>query len=62
MTMTNEGANTQLPPKAQEAAVEDLQKVAQNPNPRANENLSDKEDPEQNEASVGTEITDGEGG
>lgn len=57
----DKAANTQLPPKAQEAAVEDLQKIATNPNPRANANVEGDEG-QQPDNEVGEEITDGEGG
>jgi hypothetical protein len=41
----------------------DENKMAQNPNPRANENIKHTPfDKEQDEGTVGTEITDGEAG
>lgn len=53
-----------VPPATQDEAV---QKIAENPNPRANENIrhtpfEEKGEPEQPGNDVGTEITDGEGG
>ena len=48
------------------AATPDVQKIAENPNPRANENIRQAPFEEKTEsqpgADVGTEITDGEGG
>ena len=57
----DKSVNTQLPQKAQEAAAEDLQKIATNPNPRANANIQGDEG-EQPDNEVGEEITDGEAG
>ena len=51
------------PPAAKQPAV---QKIAENPNPRANENIRQAPFEEKSERTpgddVGTEITDGEGG
>lgn len=57
----DKAASTQLPPKAQQAAAEDLKEVATNPNPRANANVQGDEG-EQPDNEVGKEITDGEAG
>jgi hypothetical protein len=54
-------------PGAQSSGEQDaVQKIAENPNPRANENIKHTPFEEKTEAEpgddVGTEITDGEGG
>lgn len=51
-------------PAADAASKKESRPVAQNPNPRANENISEKvENQQANETKeVGTEITDGEDG
>ena len=51
--------------KPEEQSKKDVAKndeVAQNPNPRANENLKDKTDEHKNTDKVGSEVTDGEAG
>jgi hypothetical protein len=40
----------------------DVNKRAENPNPRANENLADQDNRKDQEHEIGTEITDGEDG
>jgi hypothetical protein len=57
----NKNLNQQ--PKQQTDLSLDENKMAQNPNPRANENIKHTPfDKEQDEGTVGTEITDGEAG
>ncbi len=59
---TNEKLNEQQKQQQTHSSL-DENKMAQNPNPRANENIKHTPfDKEQDEGTVGTEITDGEAG